>query len=1167
MLSMAVAQTPPVGSPVAKHGQLKVSGNSIVDKDNSPVQLRGMSLFWSHDNVARTFYNATAIGHLASQWQASLVRAPMAIRRDNTSWGGPTYLESTQGRTDNRQRVLDVVAAARTHGIYVIIDWHSYNAHQNSADQLAAANFFVEMAKLFNGVPNVIYEIYNEPIGPGGSFTATPTAFWQTIKPYMQAVTDSIRRHDQNNLILIGSPNWCQHPDVAAADSVRGSNLAYTFHFYAGADNNDHKGTLRTRVDAARALGKAVFASEIGTTHQNGGRDGHVNSHNPTEANTWMNFMQTRNISWAAWSLTRDPQSSAAIASGEGTSPGNWQLSTSGQYFHDRMRQEANTPITVTSVAVFPAAVSVPRGGSRQFVAQVTGTGGPAQTVTWSRTGNSSDQTTINSSTGVLSIAANETATTITVRATSTVNTGVSGIATVTVGSQAAAFTLDDFEREEGNNLNYLEQAWYYVVASATETGAKPLETATAANHNAIITNAGPKDDDGPMSFVRMPNNSLAGNLTAAQVRTPANGSYVAAMRFVNIAPLVGVPGGSVDPTYARSAGVGMATEVSTASNVGIGSSFNTVETISFDMWAPTGMRVIFKLQTTNNASGNDNAYKNVVVGTGSWTTHNVKLTGTNDRAPIESGTITGLSPGVATPGVGTPQNICAPGGGIAGDLCQEQWYGTHFTFNRANVTALAWQVNAYGDYGNAVDGNNILATLSNNDRAVLIDNIKFDNFTSPIPQGINISTATVTVTGTYTYTGNLITPTITVANGATTLTQGTHYIYSVTSGGTDAGEATVTVTGIGDYIGTTTQTFTINKAAAPPFGTVSARNVTYTPTLTLANVTLPAGYAWNTPSTPLAVANSGQTFAATFTEPSGNYLPATGTIRVDVAKASIGDFTPEDLHAVYGDVLSGVELPEGWEWDAAGSTPVGDAGEREHKASLADFDPDNYEDGNWVGVNFKIIVAKANINISGVTFANKTVFRDGNPHSILIGGTLPNGVSVEYDGNEQTEAGAHIVTAMFKLTEALEANHIVVPATMTATLTINNPNSVLSPDRKPPVSNPDVSTAAPVTVLAGEFTAGPNPVDKSSGVIKFFWQGKRIKSSTLNIFDASGNRVNKVRIAEKSAGTSPERREVGSWNLKDSKGRAAAEGTYLVKGVITVDGKKEKVSLVFGVR
>jgi hypothetical protein len=85
------------------------------------------------------------------------------------------------------------------------------------------------------------------------------------------------------------------------------------------------------------------------------------------------------------------------------------------------------------------------------------------------------------------------------------------------------------------------------------------------------------------------------------------------------------------------------------------------------------------------------------------------------------------------------------------------------------------------------------------------------------------------------------------------------------------------------------TGTITVNVAkAAGIFGTPAAINTTYTTTLTLAslNAQLLSGYAWVTPSTSLSPGN-GQSFAATYTNPSGNYESATGIITVNVAKAT----------------------------------------------------------------------------------------------------------------------------------------------------------------------------------------------------------------------------------------------------------------------------------------
>jgi formylglycine-generating enzyme required for sulfatase activity len=88
------------------------------------------------------------------------------------------------------------------------------------------------------------------------------------------------------------------------------------------------------------------------------------------------------------------------------------------------------TPITVSGVTVSPATVHVVKGGTQSFSATVTGTGSPAQTVTWAVNG--STGTTINTG-GVLTVAVGETVTSLTVTATSTVDTSKSGTATVTV--------------------------------------------------------------------------------------------------------------------------------------------------------------------------------------------------------------------------------------------------------------------------------------------------------------------------------------------------------------------------------------------------------------------------------------------------------------------------------------------------------------------------------------------------------------------------------------------------------------------------------------------------------------------------------------------------------------------------------------------------------------
>jgi len=84
----------------------------------------------------------------------------------------------------------------------------------------------------------------------------------------------------------------------------------------------------------------------------------------------------------------------------------------------------------VLDTIVIPSTASVRRGQTRQFNAMVTGMSNPAQTVTWSVTGGTASSI---SPSGLLTVGAGETATNLTVRATSTVNTAISDTANVTV--------------------------------------------------------------------------------------------------------------------------------------------------------------------------------------------------------------------------------------------------------------------------------------------------------------------------------------------------------------------------------------------------------------------------------------------------------------------------------------------------------------------------------------------------------------------------------------------------------------------------------------------------------------------------------------------------------------------------------------------------------------
>ncbi|MDR0749027.1 MAG: C10 family peptidase [Tannerellaceae bacterium] len=79
-----------------------------------------------------------------------------------------------------------------------------------------------------------------------------------------------------------------------------------------------------------------------------------------------------------------------------------------------------------------------------------------------------------------------------------------------------------------------------------------------------------------------------------------------------------------------------------------------------------------------------------------------------------------------------------------------------------------------------------------------------------------SLSGATVTISGVYTYNANQQIPSaqdVNLSLGGLTLTHPADYTFALTQGGIDAGQATLTLTGAGNYTGTVTGVYQIDKA------------------------------------------------------------------------------------------------------------------------------------------------------------------------------------------------------------------------------------------------------------------------------------------------------------------------------------------------------------------
>ena len=298
------------------YGQLHVKETHLAAEDGTLVQLRGISthgLGWFPGYV-----NKNMIAQARQEWGCNVFRLAMYTADYNG------YCTSDAKQKKALKDLIDTgVKAAVEQDMYVIIDWHILNDNNPNTYKEEAKKFFEETAKKYKDVPNVIYEICNEPNG-GTS--------WADIKKYALEVIPVIRKHAPEAIIIVGTPTWSQDVDVAAKDPITEyDNIMYALHFYAAT----HKDSLRDKCKTAVAKGLPVFVSEYGICDASGS-----GSIDESQANTWIDMLDRYGISHVMWNLSNKSETSAMIQ-GSCNKTSNLEasdLSPAGTWFVNMMK-------------------------------------------------------------------------------------------------------------------------------------------------------------------------------------------------------------------------------------------------------------------------------------------------------------------------------------------------------------------------------------------------------------------------------------------------------------------------------------------------------------------------------------------------------------------------------------------------------------------------------------------------------------------------------------------------------------------------------------------------------------------------------------------------------------------------------------------------------------
>lgn len=289
LLSTTAIPVSAKATPVSQNGRLSVKGNKIVNQKGKAFVIKGVSthgLSWFPQYV-----NKKAFKNMRDQWGVNTIRLAMYTEGYNGYMTGDANNKKTL-----KNLIHKGVTYAKELGMYVIIDWHILSDGNPKTYEKESKAFFKEMAKKYKSYNNVLFEICNEP----------NNVDWNTVKSYANQLVKTIRSVNPKAIIIVGTPTWSQDVDLAVASPVKGSNIAYSFHFYAGT----HKQDLRNKLESAVKKGLPVIVTEFGLSDASG--NGAIDQ---KEGNRWLALLNQYKIGRVCWNLSNKAEASALIQS------------------------------------------------------------------------------------------------------------------------------------------------------------------------------------------------------------------------------------------------------------------------------------------------------------------------------------------------------------------------------------------------------------------------------------------------------------------------------------------------------------------------------------------------------------------------------------------------------------------------------------------------------------------------------------------------------------------------------------------------------------------------------------------------------------------------------------------------------------------------------------
>lgn len=275
-----------IDNKVSDYGTLSIKDGKLVDKNGEIAHLRGVSthnIYWFGD-----YYTYDNLKTLVDTWNMNVFR--IAVYTSPEDDGYIKYPEV-------QNKIEEIIDYCIKLDIYVIVDWHILKDNDPLIYEDEAITFFNDLSLKYKDIPNILYEICNEPNGDDITWN-------DNIKPYAEKVIPIIRKNSPNSLILVGTGNWSKDLESVRYNKINDDKVMYVLHAYP----NGGIDIVRRDIDIANEDKIPVIITETAATDATG--DGEIYGDYYKE---WTDFVEENDISWVIWNLSLKEENSSLV--------------------------------------------------------------------------------------------------------------------------------------------------------------------------------------------------------------------------------------------------------------------------------------------------------------------------------------------------------------------------------------------------------------------------------------------------------------------------------------------------------------------------------------------------------------------------------------------------------------------------------------------------------------------------------------------------------------------------------------------------------------------------------------------------------------------------------------------------------------------------------------